>query len=60
MRHRDPLLDDTRREICLELVGAGENLESVAERVGFGTKRALLRAFKRWTGRTPSEFRSAA
>lgn len=52
------VLDDTRRSLCLELVGAGEPLETVADRAGFGTKRALLRAFKRWTGNTPSEYRA--
>ncbi len=52
------LVDETRRSLCLELVGAGEPLESVAGRAGFGSKRALLRAFKRWTGSTPSAYRA--
>jgi len=33
------------------------DIESISERLGFADRRSFTRAFARWTGRTPSEFR---
>ncbi len=34
-----------------------ENLESLSERLGFSDRRSFTRAFKRWTGVSPSQYR---
>lgn len=33
------------------------DIEAISERLGFADRRSFTRAFTRWTGRTPSEFR---
>lgn len=33
------------------------DIESISERLGFADRRSFTRAFSRWTGKTPSEFR---
>ncbi len=33
------------------------DVEAISERLGFADRRSFTRAFLRWTGRTPSEFR---
>ena len=54
------VLDDTRRELALELIDEGLLLEDVAERCGYTGARALIRAFRRWTGTTPGIYRAAS
>ena len=48
---RDP------RDRCVELLEGESTLEEIGAAVGLSGSRALARAFKRWTGRTPSEHR---
>jgi len=41
------------------LSGTSQNLAEIAERVGYGSEAALSRAFKRWVGMAPAEWRRA-
>jgi AraC-like DNA-binding protein len=55
------LLDETRRQVaCDELRHSGASLRAVSERLGFSDQSAFNRAFKRWTGKTPTEYSRAA
>ena len=53
------VLDGMRRSLATELL---ENthmvIDQVAERVGFSDATSFRKAFKKWTGRSPSDFRS--
>lgn len=55
------ILDDLRGELARRYLG-DEHLAigEVAFLLGFSEASAFHRAFKRWTGRTPAEFRSGA
>ncbi|MGH8462304.1 MAG: helix-turn-helix domain-containing protein [Stenotrophobium sp.] len=37
-----------------------EDIDTISERLGFSDRRSFTRAFKRWNGSTPSDFRSRA
>ncbi|MEZ4326665.1 MAG: AraC family transcriptional regulator ligand-binding domain-containing protein [Polyangiales bacterium] len=51
------LVDDARRERAIELMERGKvNLDAIAEELGYGNAAAFGRAFRRWTGQTPSAF----
>jgi len=55
------VIDDTRR--CLAsrmLIQSGLGIAEVAFALGFSEPGSLHRAFKRWTGMTPAEYRRAA
>ena len=54
------VLDSARRELALERLAEGEPVAIVAERCGFANARNLVRAFRRWTGETPSAWRARA
>ena len=55
------LLDETRRELANQyLRQATLSVSEVTYLLGFSEPSNFSRAFKRWTGRTPSEFRAAA
>ncbi len=55
------LLDETRRELANQyLRQACLSVGEVTYLLGFSEPSNFARAFKRWTGRTPSEFRTAA
>jgi AraC-like DNA-binding protein len=47
-----------RRDLALRLLRQGETIENVAHRLGFSEPSAFHRAFKRWTGRTPTDVRA--
>src|SRR5574338_116769 len=52
------IVDDTRRELALGYIAdASLTLVDVAYLCGFSEQSAFHRAFKRWTGLTPGEYR---
>ncbi len=52
------MLDDARREHAVQLlIGTALSVNEIGERLGFSEGRAFRRAFKRWTGQTPTQFR---
>lgn len=52
------LLDEARRERAVELLADPQlNVSEVAYRLGFAHRPAFHRAFKRWHGVSPSEYR---
>jgi len=54
------LVDAVREEQARLLVRAAElPLAEITYRLGYAELSAFLRAFKRWTGSTPNEFRTA-
>lgn len=53
------LIDDARRETALRHVGGGElAIGEIAELVGFDAPSSFHRAFRRWTGVTPAQYRA--
>jgi AraC-like DNA-binding protein len=55
------IVDDSRRQLALEYVkDASLSLVDVAYLLGFSEQSAFHRAFKRWTGRAPGEYRRGA
>ncbi|MFY0539064.1 helix-turn-helix transcriptional regulator [Nannocystis pusilla] len=55
------LFDDVRRELALRHLAAGNlTICEIANRVGFTDLRAFYRAFKRWTGTAPGQYRAHA
>jgi AraC-like DNA-binding protein len=54
------LLDEARRDRALLLLRSMElSTKDVAERVGYSDVANFMRAFRRWTGRTPASYRRA-
>jgi AraC-like DNA-binding protein len=55
------LVDETRRELAMGyLNNSALMLNEIAYMLGFSEPANFTRAFRRWTGRTPSEYRQAA
>lgn len=53
------LVDETRRESCLRLLQEPSiAIAEVAYLTGFSEPSAFYRAFKRWTGATPADYRN--
>ncbi|GGO78461.1 AraC family transcriptional regulator [Marinobacterium nitratireducens] len=53
------LVDDVRREEALQLIQQSHiSLGEISYRLGFSQSSSFCRAFKRWTGKTPAEWRS--
>jgi AraC-like DNA-binding protein len=40
------------------LLASGQGTEDVAEVLGYADSRSFRRAFERWTGETPAQFRA--
>jgi AraC-like DNA-binding protein len=52
------LLNEVRKDIAINcLKGTNTSIAEIAYVLGFSETSAFNRAFKRWTNRTPSEFR---
>ena len=52
------LKDDLRRDAAVEYLGRHElSLMDIAERLGFSESSTFHRAFKKWTGVSPGEYR---
>lgn len=52
------LLDEARRrDACRLLESSGLDLQSIAAQLGFHNPANFTRAFRQWTGRTPSDYR---
>jgi AraC-like DNA-binding protein len=51
--------DEARRQKALEILGKDTSVlnEEIAELLGFSSNASFTRAFKRWTGVTPTKFR---
>jgi AraC-like DNA-binding protein len=53
----EQLLDGLRRRLALRLMREGLSVKEAAYRLGFSDPAAFSRAFKRWTGSSPSGMR---
>ena len=55
------LLDETRRELALGYIEQSRlSITEIAFMLGFSDLSNFIRAFRRWTGKSPTEFRSHA
>ena len=54
------LKDEARRDQALALLArSSKPIKQVAQAVGFASEKSFARAFRQWTGRTPSEARDS-
>ena len=54
----EQLVDEVRRETAIRMIGEGElSLTSIAYELGFLDPSSFTRAFRRWTGMSPTAFR---
>jgi AraC-like DNA-binding protein len=55
------LLDEVRKDkACQAVADTSEAFASIAETLGFSEASAFNRAFKRWTGHKPGDWRQRA
>jgi AraC-like DNA-binding protein len=53
------LVDQTRAELAIELLGdVDRTIGEIAAELGYSEPNNFARAFRRWTGKTPEQFRS--
>jgi AraC-like DNA-binding protein len=52
------LVDEARcRRACDELRRPDRNIKEISERLGYSEPSAFHRAFRRWTGQSPAQYR---
>jgi AraC-like DNA-binding protein len=52
------LVDQVRAELAVEMLKSTDaSLAEIARETGYSEVTAFIRAFRRWTGKTPAEFR---
>jgi AraC-like DNA-binding protein len=52
------LLTEARHEAAMRLLRRSTlSLDAIAERLGYSTAPNFIRAFRRWSGQTPTEYR---
>lgn len=51
------LREEVLRDAAISRLGRGDSVDDISARLGFSEPSAFRRAFKRWTGQTPSAFR---
>lgn len=56
----EQLLTGLQRERAIALLGTATPIAMIAHAVGFADASAFSRAFRRWTGKSPSDFRRGA
>ena len=55
------LKDEAHRDKAIDLLRRTEkSIKQIAQAVGFRSEKSFARAFRAWTGRSPSEYRSSA
>ncbi len=53
------VIEDSRNRLAKELLGnTGLSVDDIAERVGYSDASSFRKAFKRWTSKTPADYRS--
>jgi AraC-like DNA-binding protein len=51
------IADEVRRHLAVSYLSSGKHqVKDIAYMLGYNEQSALVRAFKRWTGKTPTEF----
>lgn len=59
-RHYQEIVDEVRTSLAVELLTQSAlSVEEVAQRVGFSEASNFRKAFRKWTGRSPGEYRTA-
>src|SRR5262249_22754870 len=54
------IVDDLRRSLAIELLeNTALSVDDISARVGFSEATNFRKAFKKWSGRAPSDFRTA-
>jgi AraC-like DNA-binding protein len=53
------LVEEARCELAREALAGATPLKEIANRLGYSEQSAFQRAFKRWTGMTPGQYRAA-
>lgn len=52
------LLDELRASVACRLISQdAQSVDVIAQQVGFSDTSSFFHAFKRWTGKTPAQFR---
>lgn len=52
------LADRARYQLACQRIRQGDDFEAIAEALHFSDRRSFTRAFKRWSGHTPRQFRN--